>query len=226
MLTAANTNSIMTRARAKASASCPSLRPSPLTPSLDPDQYSQIPFAAKALKILLHDISSSAPTDAMGYEGVEGAESDDGDDEWADDGAEYLSGDKDLDYLSGEYHSIQMWSGTDLVLDMMGAGGSLAKYLGEDDSEDGGDQEGDEDLKDDPIYNLDLHVRPSPSPLRCILTRAYRAICFPSSDRRTKPTRTTSDLSQSDTSLLPRKTLSPRSSNPPLRPSLMQRSRR
>lgn len=43
----------------------------------------------------------------------------------------------------------------------MGAGGSLAKYLGQDDSEDGGDQEGDEDLKDDPIYTLDLHVRSS-----------------------------------------------------------------
>lgn len=39
----------------------------------------------------------------MGYEGAEDAESDDGDDEWADDGAEFLSGDKDLDYLSGEF---------------------------------------------------------------------------------------------------------------------------
>lgn len=42
---------------------------------------------------------------------------------------------------------------------MLNGGGSLAKYLNEEDSDDDGqDQEGEEDLKDDPIYVLDLQV--------------------------------------------------------------------
>lgn len=42
---------------------------------------------------------------------------------------------------------------------MLNGGGSLAKYLNEDDSDDDEqDQEGEDDLKEDPIYVLDLQV--------------------------------------------------------------------
>lgn len=72
---------------------------------LDPDQFPAIPFYAKALKVLLHDVQNSGGDEAT-FGGKAGAmdpdaESDDGDDEWADDGAEFLTDDKDLDFLSG-----------------------------------------------------------------------------------------------------------------------------
>lgn len=42
---------------------------------------------------------------------------------------------------------------------MLSGGGSLAKYMNDDDSDgDGEDGDGEEDLKDDPIYTLDLKV--------------------------------------------------------------------
>ncbi|ORY73226.1 ARM repeat-containing protein [Leucosporidium creatinivorum] len=86
LLTAENTNTIMTRTRAKN----------------NPDQFPPIPFPAKALKILLHDAQNAA-VDGVGSKlDAEDAESDDGDDEWADEGGEFASGDKDLDFLSGE----------------------------------------------------------------------------------------------------------------------------
>lgn len=45
-------------------------------------------------------------------------------------------------------------------LEMLVPGGSLAKYMNDDDSDaEGQDQEGEEDLKDDPIYTMDLQVR-------------------------------------------------------------------
>lgn len=47
------------------------------------------------------------------------------------------------------------------LLDMLSGGGSLANYLNDDeDFDDGEDTRGEEDLKDDPIYALDLQVRP------------------------------------------------------------------
>lgn len=110
LLTEANTNKIMTRARARASES-------PIDhemgrggrvlicnapPSSDPDQFPPIPFPAKALKLLLHDAQTAAQTSG-GEKGVpDDAVSDDEDDEWADEGAEFTAGnEKDLDFLSG-----------------------------------------------------------------------------------------------------------------------------
>lgn len=123
LLTDANTNKIMTRARARA----------------NPDQFPPIPFPAKALKLLLHDAQTAAQTSG-GEKGVpDDAVSDDEDDEWADEGAEFTAGnEKDLDFLS----------------DML-AGGGLSKYMTSDDDED--DDADEQDLHDDPIWQLDLH---------------------------------------------------------------------
>ena len=63
----------MTRARAKNSASSSSpTRLSYLTlRSTDPDQFSSIPFHAKALKILLHDVQRSGDDATIGKKGGE-----------------------------------------------------------------------------------------------------------------------------------------------------------
>lgn len=68
----------------------------------DPDQFPPIPFPAKALKLLLHDAQTAAQAQG-GEKGVpDDAVSDDEDDEWADEGAEFTTGnEKDLDLLSG-----------------------------------------------------------------------------------------------------------------------------
>ncbi|GAA5887335.1 hypothetical protein JCM6882_002496 [Rhodosporidiobolus microsporus] len=124
LITDANKNKIMTRARAKA----------------NPDQFSVIPFPAKALKLLLSDAQNAAKQQGANDGGVpDDAVSDDEDDEWADEGAEFTSGnERDLDFLS----------------DML-AGGGLSKYMnsGSDDGEDDLDEQ---DLQDDPIWQLDL----------------------------------------------------------------------
>lgn len=109
LLTEANTNKIMTRARARASEStadrqeviCSALM-SDAPPSSDPDQFPPIPFPAKALKLLLHDAQTAAQSSG-GEKGVpDDAVSDDEDDEWADEGAEFTAGnEEDLDFLSG-----------------------------------------------------------------------------------------------------------------------------
>lgn len=101
------------------------------SPFLDPDQFPPIPFFAKALKILLHDVQNSGDDATLGKAGIDDAESDDGvsfelifpslpllinyiyllqDDEWADDGAEFRTGDDDLDLLSGPCTSISIRS--------------------------------------------------------------------------------------------------------------------
>ncbi|KAL8280102.1 hypothetical protein RQP46_007432 [Phenoliferia psychrophenolica] len=131
LLTEANSKTIMTRARAKN----------------NPDQFSSIPFHAKALKILLHDVQRSGDDATIGKKGGEmedfdDVDSDDGDDEWADEGAEFRTGDKDLDFLS----------------DMLGTDGALAKYMQDTSSEDGGVDHDDEDLKNDPVYSLDVQA--------------------------------------------------------------------
>ncbi|KAM0754424.1 ARM repeat-containing protein [Meredithblackwellia eburnea MCA 4105] len=129
LLTEVNSNKIMTRAQAKK----------------NPDQFPPIPFPAKALKILLHDVQRAGDDATLskadgGIDELEDAESDDGDDDWADEGAEFKTGDDDLDFLS----------------DMLGRDGALAKYMNDDGSEDGALGDSDEDLKDDPIYTLDI----------------------------------------------------------------------
>ncbi|KDE03266.1 hypothetical protein MVLG_06259 [Microbotryum lychnidis-dioicae p1A1 Lamole] len=140
LLTDANRNRIMTRARAKN----------------NPDQFSLIPFRAKALKVLLKDaqsaLSESGPNgsgrkdyhDDEDEDEDDDAESDDGDDEWADERQEFASGGlgKDLDYLS----------------DLLGDGsGGLGKYLRDEGSEEGEEDEEDaEGLKDDEVYQLNV----------------------------------------------------------------------
>ncbi|GAA6059323.1 hypothetical protein JCM10212_005903 [Sporobolomyces blumeae] len=125
LLTAENKNKIMTRARARQ----------------NPDQFPPIPFPAKALKILIHD-AQNASTEGGNSNGVpDNAESDDGDDEWADEGAEFTAGNEaDLDFLS----------------EMLSGGGGLSKYMMANGSDDGEDELDEQDLKDDAIYNLDL----------------------------------------------------------------------
>ncbi|SCV67876.1 BQ2448_5487 [Microbotryum intermedium] len=150
LLTDANRNRIMTRARAKK----------------NPDQFSLIPFRAKVLKVLLKDaqsaLSESSGLNASGHfrhdddDENDDAESDDGDDEWADEGQEFASGGlgKDLDYLS------------DLL---GGGGGGLRKYLSDEGSEaPGSDEEDAEDLKDDEIYQLDVAAH-----LKSLFHQAY-----------------------------------------------------
>ena len=97
--------------------------------------------------MLLNDAQNAA-VDGVGNKLDAGdVESDDGDDEWADEGGEFASGDKDLDFLS----------------DLLGRDGSLSKYL-DGDSEDGEAEAYDEqDLKDDPIYALDIQVSSCPA---------------------------------------------------------------
>ncbi|KAK4699259.1 importin-9, partial [Phenoliferia sp. Uapishka_3] len=130
LITEANANSIMTRARAKN----------------NPDQFSSIPFHAKALKILLHDVQRAGDDATIGkkdgMDEFDDLDSDDGDDEWADEGGEFRTGDKDLDFLS----------------DMLGNDGALSKYMNDTSSDDGGLVDDDEDLKDDPVYSLDVQA--------------------------------------------------------------------
>ncbi|GAA5841531.1 hypothetical protein JCM3766R1_003978 [Sporobolomyces carnicolor] len=125
LITAENKNKIMTRARARQ----------------NPDQFPPIPFPAKALKLLIHEAQNASSQDGS-KPALDDAESDDGDDEWADDGAEFndAANDRDLDFLS----------------EMLSGGGGLSKYMMASGSDDGEDELDEQDLKDDPIYNLDL----------------------------------------------------------------------
>ncbi|BGP38381.1 hypothetical protein JCM10449v2_002313 [Rhodotorula kratochvilovae] len=136
IVTGANADRIMTRARARA----------------NPEQFQPIPFPAKALKLLLHDAQTTAKSGQA--QGVpDDAVSDDEDDEWADEGAEFTAGnERDLDFLSE-----------------MLAGGGLNKYMTAG-SEDGEDELDEQDLADDPIWNLDL-----PTHLGGFFRHAYEA---------------------------------------------------
>ncbi|GAA5946175.1 hypothetical protein JCM3765_000143 [Sporobolomyces pararoseus] len=127
LITAENKNKIMTRARARQ----------------NPDQFPPIPFPAKALKLLIHEAQNAASQGGDNTKQIpDDAESDDGDDEWADEGAEFAeSNDRDLDFLS----------------EMLSGGGGLSKYMmASGGSDDGEDELDEQDLQDDPIYNLDL----------------------------------------------------------------------
>lgn len=116
LLTAANSATIMTRAKARKSEPARQRRCLKCTCLLyshhtDPDQFPPIPFPAKVLKVLIKEVQNSISDDRAGVAGAgaagmgegDDAESDDGDDEWADEGEEFASGDKDLDFLSGAF---------------------------------------------------------------------------------------------------------------------------
>lgn len=83
------------------------VRSANVTVLADPEQFRPIPFPAKALKLLLHDAQTASANKGGDQGAPEDAVSDDEDDEWADEGAEFTAGnEKDLDFLSGELPSL------------------------------------------------------------------------------------------------------------------------
>jgi len=73
-------------------------------PRADPDQFQPVPFPAKVLKLLLHEAQTAAQTSSQAKGVPDDAVSDDEDDEWADEGAEFTAGnERDLDFLSGAF---------------------------------------------------------------------------------------------------------------------------
>lgn len=71
----------MTRARAKNSKHDLVTQSSSILTTFafsDPDQFPPIPFFAKALKILLHDVQNAGDDATLGKAGIDDAESDDG----------------------------------------------------------------------------------------------------------------------------------------------------
>ncbi|WOO82150.1 Importin-9 [Vanrija pseudolonga] len=107
-----NRNKIMTRSRTKAT----------------PNEYTQIPFPVKALKLLLKDVSAEGKGKSKGDE--LGIEDDDGDEEWDDDDPLASAGPTD------EFAFLSDW---------------LDDGPGENDA-----QDDDEDLKSDPLAQIDL----------------------------------------------------------------------
>lgn len=99
----------------------------------------------------MHSVRLHAPADGSTQDG-----------DWEDEGAEFGgAGGRDMQFLSGELaHEKVIFlqlSGMATLADMLDGNASLAKYL----ADEGGDQDDDEDLKDDPLYQLDLaaHLR-------------------------------------------------------------------
>ncbi|KIR36656.1 hypothetical protein I352_01614 [Cryptococcus deuterogattii MMRL2647] len=113
IISEANRNTIMTRSRTRQT----------------PNQYTQIPFPVKALKLILKDVQSE-PTSAKKPTSGLDIEDDDGDEEWDDD--DLLGGGSNM----GEFDYLSSW------LDNNGA---------ESDA-----QDDDEDLKSDPLAQIDL----------------------------------------------------------------------
>ncbi|OWZ73050.1 hypothetical protein AYX14_01478 [Cryptococcus neoformans] len=113
IISEANRNTIMTRSRTRQT----------------PNQYTQIPFPLKALKLILKDVQSE-PTSAKKTTSGLDIEDDDGDEEWDDD--DLLGG----GFNVGEFDYLSSW------LDNNGA---------ESDA-----QDDDEDLKSDPLAQIDL----------------------------------------------------------------------
>lgn len=150
----------MTRARARASKPPPlplsTPRPSPTDPPSspsDPSEFPPIPFPVKALKVLLKDVQNLTPKAADPSAHADAVSDDGEDDEWEDDGAEFTAaGGDDLDFLS----------------EMLAPGGGLAGYGGDDGSDFADEDDEDDDLKDDPVFALDL-----PAHLRAFFQGAY-----------------------------------------------------
>lgn len=109
-----NRNKIMTRSRTKAT----------------PNEYTQVPFPLKALKLLLKDVSAEGKGKSKGDE--LGIEDDDGDEDWDDDDPLASAGPAD------EFAFLSDW---------------LDDGPGENDA-----QDDDEDLKSDPLAQIDLGV--------------------------------------------------------------------
>ncbi|EAL18781.1 hypothetical protein CNBI0420 [Cryptococcus deneoformans B-3501A] len=113
IISEANRNTIMTRSRTRHT----------------PNQYTQIPFPLKALKLILKDVQSEPTSAKKATTGLD-IEDDDGDEEWDDD--DLLGGGSNV----GEFDYLSSW------LDNNGA---------ESDA-----QDDDEDLKSDPLAQIDL----------------------------------------------------------------------
>lgn len=96
---------------------------------------------------------------------------------------------------------------------MLGPGGSLAKWAGDDDSDGEGDNAFDEqDLKDDPIYNLDMQVRIDSAPsydVNADRVSHDSLTCLRSSGRLTRATSHISGHSQNSTSTRKRRPCCP-----------------
>ncbi|WWD20442.1 hypothetical protein CI109_104918 [Kwoniella shandongensis] len=113
IISEANRDTIMTRSRTK----------------INPNQYTQIPFPLKALKLILKDVQAEPTAKGKGKADLD-IEEDDGDEEWDDD--DILGGGGEV----GEFDYLSSW------LDDKG---------GENDA-----QDDDEDLKSDPLAQIDM----------------------------------------------------------------------
>lgn len=107
-----------------------------------PHQYSSVPMFAKIVKVLLKEWSSASQTAGAGAarnreDGARTPDTDDEDGEWDDEYEPRAAGQDDLAFLS----------------DMLGPGGLDALQ-----NEDDFSLDDDEDLKSDPVYQMDLKV--------------------------------------------------------------------
>ncbi|EEB87507.1 hypothetical protein MPER_15122, partial [Moniliophthora perniciosa FA553] len=102
-----------------------------------PTEFTSIPFPVKAIKILLHEVQSGGESATMGgaREDVVDFDSDDGDEDWADTG-DSARKDSELEFLS----------------ELIGPKGMAF------DNDDILDDSDDEDLKNDPISQMDMQV--------------------------------------------------------------------
>ncbi|CAL1694900.1 unnamed protein product [Somion occarium] len=123
---------IMTRSRTKQST----------PPKHVPTEWTRIPFPAKALKLIIHELTSGGESASMGLGDIEPSDlaTDDGDETWEDEGHLCPGMDKDeMAFLS----------------ELLGPRGAAF------DNEEGFDDIDDDDLKADPISQIDLdaHIR-------------------------------------------------------------------
>ncbi|KAF9260865.1 ARM repeat-containing protein [Marasmius fiardii PR-910] len=101
-----------------------------------PTEFTSIPFPVKAIKILLHEVQSGGESATMGasQDDIPDVDSDDGDEDWADTGDSTTRRDTELEFLSELIGPKGMAFDNDDILDVSD----------------------DEDLKDDPISQMDM----------------------------------------------------------------------
>jgi len=102
-----------------------------------PHEFTSIPFPVKALKILVHDLRSGGESAAISGQGEFDVESDDGDDEWTEE-EKLNQGFKEEEFA--------------FLSDMLGPKGMAF------DNDDILDDSDDEDLKSDPVSQMDMQT--------------------------------------------------------------------
>ncbi|OCH92992.1 ARM repeat-containing protein [Obba rivulosa] len=107
-----------------------------------PTEWTSVPFPVKALKLMLHDLQSGGEAASMGLGSSGDADSDDGDEDWSDDGDEAGSKKAEYAYLSE-------------IMNSAGINPNIA-YAGSFDHDDALEAGDDEDLKQDPVSHIDL----------------------------------------------------------------------